>query len=351
MEKNCTPSLILGVSNPFILQAMTKISTKIVCASRNRSSFLKPPQNALISTKVITAFDNLISWISSGYNPCLKKDRTLLKRLIDPDKCESSNSQHINEMCIQKNEIESTKTRKKALHRVLDHSFFWKSKPRPSNSISRMLSPDSDLNHSDQSLSSSVPSLSSQSVPDSCGMKQQNRDATIAINNVLIRKYFRELTQLFLQPFNEYFLVDLSSVAIPFCDTPATPSFSEQKFIDTFRPRGNFVYIARAKCVELYRRFINSVNFRPWCRKIEVGSRKEFQRRYLQQCLNCNYEFHFSKQSTQRLVEGYTNVKHHLNCQKSSLSATDLNDIECLLQRIKTAISHRLADWDSRRSS
>lgn len=93
-----------------------------------------------------------------------------------------------------------------------------------------------------------------------------------AINNTAIRKYFRELTLSFLQPFQQYLTLDPVLLKnSPFSHSISLKSFVESEFLNYVSASRSHVpvtrFINKQKVVNLYSRFIRSSTFSNWFAK------------------------------------------------------------------------------------
>ena len=89
-----------------------------------------------------------------------------------------------------------------------------------------------------------------------------------AINNTAIRKYFRDATLAFIQPFQEYLVVDQEAISkAPFAASPLK-SFNETEFLGNVgnsKYIGNFCkYFSKSRAVGLYGKFVKSSTFVRW---------------------------------------------------------------------------------------
>mmetsp|Transcript_25908 Transcript_25908/g.36104 ORF Transcript_25908/g.36104 Transcript_25908/m.36104 type:complete len:536 (+) Transcript_25908:2-1609(+) len=100
--------------------------------------------------------------------------------------------------------------------------------------------------------------------------------ARVQINAMVLRKHFYQLTQVFLLPFGQFFEfetdknVHLGPRWNPYLELPYLPKFEEQEFLKDVRlhvdqfPIKGLKMQRKNKMVTLYRRFLRSPNFIPW---------------------------------------------------------------------------------------
>jgi len=108
---------------------------------------------------------------------------------------------------------------------------------------------------------------------------EEQREARIQINGMVIRKHFYQLTQLFLLPFEHYFEYEtkesahLGSNWNPYLVLPSLPRFDEAKFlvsvrnhVDQFPVKGLKINVMQRKkrLMALYQQFLRGPNFIPW---------------------------------------------------------------------------------------
>jgi len=109
------------------------------------------------------------------------------------------------------------------------------------------------------------------------GRKQvsaEAQDQISAINTVLLRKYFRNMTNCFLRPFHIYLTWDKTSLNRenfnPYLNGVTLFPFRENEFLEEIRraPKDYFKNIpfkgGRASVVKLYAKFLRSPHFQPW---------------------------------------------------------------------------------------
>ncbi|CAG9321156.1 unnamed protein product [Blepharisma stoltei] len=99
-------------------------------------------------------------------------------------------------------------------------------------------------------------------------MKNDSREA-ISINNSVLKKHFHELTLSFLQPFQQYFQIDVEKIReTPYSLNTFYKPFTEQEFIRDLNNSKNLFpmmrYASRPRCIQLYTRFLQSSTFRSW---------------------------------------------------------------------------------------
>ena len=242
------PAVVLGVTNPFFLKALAKWP-HVLCFgdAHNRTLFddggsgpNSPTSQTSTSAsaskrrlthKIVRAFDGADTGkLSAGHSqllshnqPLLTPDEAIIKRLMD--------------------------------------------EPQP---LSAPASPRSAANGVEML---SVDTLTQQS--DSAKHIHE-------INNAVLRKTFRELTETFLSPFLPFIIFTPEQQKIfsssrdwnPYLNPPKLPPFKEDEFLLTLGtlasddlkmfPLSGLKSTRRAKLVELYRRFVRSPHFLPW---------------------------------------------------------------------------------------
>merc|ERR1712039_561993 len=98
------------------------------------------------------------------------------------------------------------------------------------------------------------------------GRGQSFNQSQASARDDVLRRYFFDLTLAFLHPFLPHLgevSLSLSSVG-PDPDSALAEEFDEATFLDTLQPVGSFAALPHRSCRDLYRRFINGANFRPW---------------------------------------------------------------------------------------
>lgn len=123
--------------------------------------------------------------------------------------------------------------------------------------------------------------------PSKIALKHLNMDKSIeeslAINNWILRKHFKEMTETFLSSFNPYTRVnyavkgtgDLTQMKFNL-----TKPFKEKEFFDSITKDNafckNYMSGSRDKTIKLYKKFINTTLFRKYLndRKKEIASKE-----------------------------------------------------------------------------
>jgi len=130
--------------------------------------------------------------------------------------------------------------------------------------------------------------ISSAAKQDPDEVNQEAEQQISAINNTILRRHFRELTESFLRPFQVYFGFD-SKILIhpefnPYLNIVDVPAWDEDLFLEDIRraPKGYFKGLplratsvagsTRASLLKLYSKFFTSPHFYPWFhRKREIA--------------------------------------------------------------------------------
>lgn len=123
--------------------------------------------------------------------------------------------------------------------------------------------------------------------PNKMALKHLNMDKSVeeslAINNWILRKHFKEMTEDFLSNFNKYLQVnwavkgtgDMNQIKFNL-----TRPFKEKEFIDSIHRDNSFCknYMggSKDKTIKLYKKFINTTLFRKYLndKKKEIGQRE-----------------------------------------------------------------------------
>eukprot|EP01083_Nonionella_stella_P284682 969212_1 len=116
-------------------------------------------------------------------------------------------------------------------------------------------------------------------------------EETMLINNMVLRKHFRELTTRFLRPFEKYFSFNRDIFSNPgfnpYLCSPKLPKFQEEELLDDIRSlkrseiswiplrSGGVVASGRKSLVRLYELFLRSPHFNVWLNR----RREEAERR------------------------------------------------------------------------
>jgi hypothetical protein len=124
-----------------------------------------------------------------------------------------------------------------------------------------------------------------------------------AVNNELLRRHFLRLTESFLVPLERYFtsLMPLAKNISLFTRPPRLKPFNKSEFLDILSSLDKqYVVQSKSKELELYKRFLSSVNFHGW-----FGERKQAA---LQQ-LNLIYRKLLLEADIAALAKGRSNVE------------------------------------------
>nr|CCA18577.1 conserved hypothetical protein [Albugo laibachii Nc14]CCA20534.1 conserved hypothetical protein [Albugo laibachii Nc14] len=123
---------------------------------------------------------------------------------------------------------------------------------------SRLVSPDTSI------LRQLVPSSKSTSSKRFYNPPESDE----IINNAILRKHFRQLTEHFLRPFDQYFGIwkakRVTSVCLYQDIEECMKPFDKTDFIQSINPQTLPICIRRSKWKQLYLQFIDSPHFDPW---------------------------------------------------------------------------------------
>lgn len=112
-------------------------------------------------------------------------------------------------------------------------------------------------------------------------MKNDSREA-LSINNLIIRRHFRELTLSFLQPFQQYLMLDSQQLKdSPYACNSSFKVFTEQDFLKELNNSKYLFpmlrYTNRQKSLQLYAKFLKTSTFRSWFAQQRQKSNGEAQ--------------------------------------------------------------------------
>uniref|UniRef100_A0A6A7FWQ2 Protein DENND6A n=1 Tax=Hirondellea gigas TaxID=1518452 RepID=A0A6A7FWQ2_9CRUS len=265
------PGVVLGITNPFFLKVWNHFPNILFLRMRETvescSLFSSSPRNALASEPGLVPGDsgsiNLHPSPSSSFDafPNGEKKSRFMRRFSASKKPTITNVPLKSRECLSS---------------VDDSKLICKETP--------LLMPERQV--LDQLLTR--PAIDSQSIES---------EESILINNMVLRKHFREITVKFLQPFQLYFEYDeavCSSPSFnPYLQKPSLPKFQERTFLERVRGlpkdelqsiplRTEGVYGSKRKSlIKLYGSFFRSPHFHFW-----FNSHREKAKRSLEKAIH-----------------------------------------------------------------
>jgi hypothetical protein len=126
--------------------------------------------------------------------------------------------------------------------------------------------------------------------------------------NELIRRHFRRLTDVFLQPLELYFgsLVPAASTVSPFKPAPRIAVFNEDHFLRTLcREDGAYLTGSASGDQQLYKRFLRSQNYYGWLQKRESEATAQLERWYLRAFLSAKVPQILRRKAEIEIVDFY----------------------------------------------
>ncbi|XP_015883028.2 uncharacterized protein LOC107418857 [Ziziphus jujuba] len=148
------------------------------------------------------------------------------------------------------------------------------------------------------------------------GMSPRIEESMSVVNNEILRRHFLELTTNFLAPFGPYFKTTTPTEgSSPFVDPPLLPQFSADEFLASLSARGPGKFMAkrmRSNWLDLYRRFLNGPNFRPWFQRRRAVAEQEQQRLWRHARMNADIQNFITKMSELEGVDSFNAIERHI---------------------------------------
>eukprot|EP01083_Nonionella_stella_P228874 810764_1 len=341
-DRDMLPPLILGVTNPFFLKVMPKFPHILVLSDANATT---TTVTNVTSDEDVAANHNESKQEhadadddDSGNNHFImvnKSDKSKNINKVNANKSKSVMTIHVKTTTMDQHQPNVKKNTQRAwgqtkqLDMANSHNTII-SKTNPclvpdEHVLSRLLTVSKAITPSGQTLDTSELEI----------------EQVCILNNATLRKYFQQLTEKFLEPFQDYFAFKVpSGTWNPYLNPPNIKNFEKDAFLNTIRdipktflneipvrmsalPTGK-----RSTLVKLYSKFLKSPHFPSWFNK----KRERAKRR-------CDKIIHkmIRKIKFERLVEGkpvregikmYQTIHRHMNNNNQSAKPkAELNDV------------------------
>ncbi|KAL0288252.1 UNVERIFIED_CONTAM: protein DENND6A [Sesamum angustifolium] len=148
------------------------------------------------------------------------------------------------------------------------------------------------------------------------GLSPRVEESMSVVNNDILRRHFLELTTNFLAPFGPYFRANTpSDASSPFADPPPLPSFNAEEFLTSLSARGPGKFLQkrmRSNWMDLYRRFLNGHNFRPWFQRKRAVAEQEQYKLWRQARVKTNIHQLICTMSELEIVDSFNAIERHL---------------------------------------
>lgn len=141
------------------------------------------------------------------------------------------------------------------------------------------------------------------------GLSPRVEESMSVVNNEILRRHFLELTTNFLAPFSPYFRTTMPlEGSSPYTDPPSLPPFDANEFLASLSARGPGKFILKrmkSNWLDLYRRFLNGPNFKPWFQRKRAVAVQEQDRLWRQARIKADIHQLISKFSEVEIVDSF----------------------------------------------
>lgn len=141
------------------------------------------------------------------------------------------------------------------------------------------------------------------------GLSPRVEESMSVVNNEILRRHFLELTTNFLAPFSPYFRTTIPlEGSSPYTDPPSLPPFDANEFLASLSARGPGKFILKrmkSNWFDLYRRFLNGPNFKPWFQRKRAVAVQEQDRLWRQARIKADIHQLISKFSEVEIVDSF----------------------------------------------
>ncbi|XP_071731523.1 uncharacterized protein [Rutidosis leptorrhynchoides] len=170
------------------------------------------------------------------------------------------------------------------------------------------------------------------------GLSPRVEESMSVVNNEILRRHFLELTTNFLAPFGPYFRANTPSVgSSPFVDPPPLSAFDADEFVGSLSTRGPGKFLSkrmRSNWLDIYRRFMNGHNFKPWFHRRRAVAEQEQHRLWRQARMNANIQVFINKLSELEIVETFNAIERHLLAEMQQFEGS-VNKSEATCHKLK----------------
>lgn len=170
------------------------------------------------------------------------------------------------------------------------------------------------------------------------GLSPRVEESMSVVNNEILRRHFLELTTNFLAPFGPYFRANTPSVgSSPFVDPPPLSAFDADEFLGSLSTRGPGKFLSkrmRSNWLDIYRRFMNGHNFKPWFQRRRAVAEQEQHRLWRQARMNADIQEFINKSSELEIVETFNAIERHLLAEMQQ-SEYRVNKSEATCRKLK----------------
>lgn len=146
------------------------------------------------------------------------------------------------------------------------------------------------------------------------------------INNTAIRRYFRDLTLMFLHPFQEYLTLDQNKLRdYPLSEHISLKSFTEQEFLSSIKSKSQIPltrFLSKQKSLQLYSKFIKTRTFNTWFAAQRQKASQESSNQLRQAIKNFDISKLFTLDKRERRVY-YEKIKRRIDFEE--IVADDLD--------------------------
>ncbi|GAB2218256.1 hypothetical protein Droror1_Dr00001475 [Drosera rotundifolia] len=148
------------------------------------------------------------------------------------------------------------------------------------------------------------------------GMSPRVEESMSVVNNEILRRHFLELTTNFLAPFGPYFKTTTPlEGSSPFVKPPPLPSFNVEDFLSSLSTRGAGKFLSKrmsSNWLELYRRFLQGENFKPWFQRRRAVAVQEQNRLWRLARMKTDIKRFISKMPELEIVDAFHAIERHL---------------------------------------
>ncbi|EFA82373.1 hypothetical protein PPL_04798 [Heterostelium album PN500] len=162
--------------------------------------------------------------------------------------------------------------------------------------------------------------------PDKNLVKKITDSGELPSHNETLRKYFLQLTLSFLIPLERYFssLLPLAKTISVFQRPPRLKNFDNQEFLDKLAETDEtYILDSKSKEIELYKEFLESVNFKNWLEEKRKEAIRHLNTLYRKAILDADVHALLKNKTPSTALDLHKRVKDQLILEENLFQAPD----------------------------
>lgn len=158
---------------------------------------------------------------------------------------------------------------------------------------------------------------------------------TAAVNNELLRRHFLRLTESFLVPLERYFtsLMPFARTISLFHRPPRLKPFNKSEFLEILSSLDKqYVVQSKSKELELYKRFLSSVNFQGWFSERKQAALEQLNTIYRKMIMEADITVLIKGRSNVDVVDLYMRLREQLIAEEGR---TQTEETEAMADKLR----------------